>query len=92
MKGIWPWVIGGAVLLGGYFLVYKPLTTPGGRQIIGGALAGDSRTMGRGIITAIESNPQAKQQILNDPEKMKKYNELKQKYGANYARVSVYGR
>lgn len=24
MKGIWPWIIGGAVLIGGYFLVVRP--------------------------------------------------------------------
>lgn len=24
MKGIWPWVIGGAVIIGGYFFVVRP--------------------------------------------------------------------
>ena len=75
----------------GHFLVYKPLTTPGGREILGGALAGDTKTMGRGVVKLYESNPQLKAQILNDPEKMRKYNELKQKYGSNYARAVVYG-
>lgn len=91
MKGIWPWVIGGAVLLGGYFLVYKPLSTPGGRQIIGGALAGDQKTMGRGLINLVESDPAAMQKVRSDPEKMRAYNELKKKYGSNYARAVVYG-
>lgn len=91
MKGIWPWVIGGAVLLGGYFLVYKPLTTPGGRQILGGALAGDQKTMGRGILTMVESNPEAMRKVRSDPEKMRAYNEIKEKYGSNYARAVVYG-
>jgi hypothetical protein len=91
--GNWlPWIILGAVAIGGYLFVYKPLTAPGGRQIIGGILSGNQADLGKGAIKFIDSNPQVKQQILNDPEKMKKYNELKQKYGANYARVSVYGR
>ena len=24
MKGIWPWIIGGAIIIGGYFFVVRP--------------------------------------------------------------------
>ena len=69
MGSIWPWLIGGAILIGGYLFVYKPLTTPGGRQIIGGFISGDTGSVQRGILTVAESNPAVMQKIRSDPEK-----------------------
>ena len=90
MGSIWPWLIGGAILIGGYFFVYKPLSSPGGRQILGGFLSGDTKSVNKGIVSVFESNPQLRAQYFNTPEKMKEYNKAKQMYGSNYVYRSGY--
>lgn len=57
MKGIWPWVIGGAVLIGGYLFIIKPLQNPTTRKVFGGLISGDKEIANKSFQEALRDDP-----------------------------------